>query len=453
MPSQKNQSSIADSAAHNSEVRAAGDGGAAAQPQPAGAGGSDAPPSNTASDGYNGDDRGYRLLRVGVDSLYLSFHGDIFPGIDSELGQLKYLAQSRYPDDKAKAQKQIGKHIFEVWDRGQPPFSYILQDGAYRICVSSGESGRLPLAYVKVSAELLAYKLPEEVVDELSAIVQELGERAGLPNVSRIDLFADFVTDTDFGATPDHAWVMQGDKLDRHVDKNRLTGWSFSPGGILSARLYDKTYEIQKVSHKTHLHALWKRNGWNGEATVWRMEFQFMREILASLRVSTFEQIKEKLGSLWQTVTGSWLRLTVPSDSDTNRSRWPTHPTWAKLSEIRWRLDDVPLTRHYNPARVPSDDYLARTSVSVTTSYMAKYKIRDYGQGAAQLQDKAKELVGARCKDKLNIGFDDWIAQQVSIKSKQFNTRLNIRTPEQEATTSDKDDSDAVEYYEQSKGE
>ena len=136
----------------NSEERAASVGGIAAQPQAPGGGGSVTPPSNTVTDGYKGgEDKGYRLLRAGIDSLYLSFHGDIFQGVDSELGQLKYLAQSRYATDKAQAQKQIGSHIFEVWDRGQGAFAYILQDGAYRISVKSGESGRLPLAWVKVS--------------------------------------------------------------------------------------------------------------------------------------------------------------------------------------------------------------------------------------------------------------------------------------------------------------
>src|SRR5262245_55540627 len=108
MPSQKDQASNGGSVAQNSENDAASGGGAAAQPQPAGAGGSDAHPCNTASDRYKEEDTGYGLLRVGVDSLYLSFHGDIFQAVDSELGQLKYLAQGRHPSDKVQAQKQIG---------------------------------------------------------------------------------------------------------------------------------------------------------------------------------------------------------------------------------------------------------------------------------------------------------------------------------------------------------
>src|SRR4051794_30048945 len=85
--------------------------GAGAQRQPQREGSQDAEPSNTASHGYNGK-REYKLLRVGIDSLYLSYYGDLLPGVESELGQRKYHAQSRFPDDVALAQWPIGEHIF-----------------------------------------------------------------------------------------------------------------------------------------------------------------------------------------------------------------------------------------------------------------------------------------------------------------------------------------------------
>ena len=65
--------------------------------------------------------------------------------MDSELAQRKYYAQSRYPDEQTQAQWVIGEHVFEVFDRGQQGFAFVLQDGACRICLRSGQGGKLPV--------------------------------------------------------------------------------------------------------------------------------------------------------------------------------------------------------------------------------------------------------------------------------------------------------------------
>ena len=47
---------------------------------------------------------------------------------------------------------------------------------------------------------------------------------------------------------------------------------AFGSGNEVSARLYDKTLEIQK-SGKDYMRPLWAMEGWNGQQDVWRMEF------------------------------------------------------------------------------------------------------------------------------------------------------------------------------------
>jgi hypothetical protein len=105
-------------------------------------GGGDAPPSNTASHSY--DERGFfRVLRIGVDSLYVSYPGDISPAVEVELLERKELAQRRSAGDQARAQWSVGDHIFEVKDKGQRSFPYILEDNAFRVCLSSGEGRQM----------------------------------------------------------------------------------------------------------------------------------------------------------------------------------------------------------------------------------------------------------------------------------------------------------------------
>jgi hypothetical protein len=411
-------------------------------------------PSNTTPDEYKErEDTGYKLLRVGVDSLYLSFYGTLLTAAQQELILSKHAAQSGDPAENAYAQWVIGKHVFEVSDKGRPGYAFILRDNAFQIALRSGDGNRLPVAYVQVSSEYLAHHRLEEAVKTICSIIGDLAETDEFPVISRIDLYADFQTSTDISAIPRDAWITQATGIDTYARRGKFTGWVFGAGGILSARLYDKTAEIEQKSGKTFFHELWKRSGWDGQSTVWRLELQFRREVLSQFKIWGFDQLKEKLGGLWLGVLDSWLRLVVPDPTDSNRARWPLHPLWVKLSEIRWRLDDVPLTRSYTPARVPALDKLYRTFTALLTSFMTVRGIKVYGEGVVALMESCREFHEGWCRDKLNISFEDWLAQKLALKARQFNTRANKRTIREEASTSDEVEKNASAYYKQSRGE
>jgi hypothetical protein len=87
--------------------------------------------SNTVP--YNCNSEYFKLLRFGVDSLYLSYQGKLFPEVKERLTQLKQLAQHPEIDQQAQAQYAIAGHIFEVKDKGSSIFSYVMEDGAFRI--------------------------------------------------------------------------------------------------------------------------------------------------------------------------------------------------------------------------------------------------------------------------------------------------------------------------------
>ena len=64
------------------------------------------------------------------------------------------------------------------------------------------------------------------------------------------------------------------------------------------ARIYNKTIEIPK-SGKIWFKDIWKENGWNGEKTVWRIEFQLKRGVLKELQIDLVEDLFEKEDELW----------------------------------------------------------------------------------------------------------------------------------------------------------
>ena len=70
------------------------------------------PPSNTVPLKYNADKS--KLLRFGVDSLYLSYPGVLSEDWDKKLARLKELAQMEGDLSQSIAQVTICDHLFEV---------------------------------------------------------------------------------------------------------------------------------------------------------------------------------------------------------------------------------------------------------------------------------------------------------------------------------------------------
>jgi hypothetical protein len=344
-----------------------------------------APPSNTAPPNCN---YGSRLVRCGVDSLYVSHKGVLTEDRDFELRKLKLAAQSYDSEEKASASLRLLDHHFEVKDKGRGRFPFVLADNWFEIQVSSSVSNSLPLAQTKVSSEVLSYSGLDSATTKLRGIVQQLGVYEE-ETISRVDLCVDFLTDFDFSSADRKAWVCRSSKFSSYYDGDRCSGFSFGLGGSVSARLYDKTLEID-LSRKTWLYEIWAKHEWQGEYPVWRLEFQFRRAVLREMGVNSIADLKQKLDGLWHYGCSEWLRLTIPSSTDDTKSRWQNHPVWKMLVEANFETKKpVPLTRT-RKERVPSDERLFVQGLGVLSSYMAKYGIMDVATAIPSLFEDAR---------------------------------------------------------------
>ncbi len=408
---------------------------------------SGAPPSNTApgncNDGY------FKALRWGVDSLYLSYPGELSRESDARLKDLKQLAQSTEPGEVGKAQLALADHIFEVKEKGASLFPYILEDGAFRIQLSR-PGHKSPMAYVKVSAAYLAHVGPVEAEQHLYSLLSELGELKESAKVSRIDLFVDFQSSVDMESWDRTDWVTRASSINAYAVSGYFSGWSVGLGGVISARLYNKLLEIV-VSGKDGILPLWKQGGWDGQGVVWRLEFELKREVLTQKGLSKLYQVLEHLNGLWSYATTEWLRLTLPSDDDKTRSRWPIHPLWGFLSAVDWEGKGGPLAKRFSPTRSPKDDKLFQMACSVILSFMAKH-----GFEAGQLYE-AKDDLFAKLHDyivqkayDLGLSFDDYIAERLALKRRQFNTAIN--NPDQEAERQAKELAEQAKAYRKASG-
>lgn len=344
-----------------------------------------APTSNTAPDNCIGGVS--RILRAGIDSLYLSFSGGMHEGIESQLEALKNLAQSEDAEEQSKAVLELQGTTLQVLPYGVRNYPFILKNGMFNIQVSRDASGKLPLAYVQIASRALTEAGPGAVVDCLVPIIGCLGLVEGI-KVSRVDLCCDFVTDFLIQSLPEESWVSRSRKETRRRENGELTGFVFGEGSPISARLYDKKLEIRK-SRKQFLEDLWRLEGWDQQSQVWRLEYQIKRKPLTEFGLSSFKDVERQIRSLWAYATAEWLRLVVPG-KDQTRSRWPTHPLWDVLQAADFYGGQVfPLTRSLSES-VPDDRYLFHNGLAAITSYMAARGIPTFAEaGPAFLKEAA----------------------------------------------------------------
>jgi hypothetical protein len=439
-PSQ--QSTASSLAADRCGVSRAGGGQEVAEPAFKGA-----PPSNTAP--YNCNDDYFKALRWGVDSLYLSYPGELSQESDSRLKALKLLAQSTDPAEIAKAQLALGNHVFEVKEKGASLFPYIIEDGAFRIQLSR-PGHKAPMAYVKVSAIYLAHVGPVEAEKHLYELLSLIGEIKESANVSRIDLFVDFQTSVDMESWDRHAWVTRASSINAYAVSGNFSGWSVGLGGIVSARLYNKLLEIV-VSGKSWILPLWQKAGWDGKAVIWRLEFELKREVLTQKNLFKLHQVLNHLNGLWSYATTEWLRLTLPSDDDKTRSRWPTHPLWGFLSSVDWESKGGSLSKRFSPTRSPNDDKLFQIAYSAILSYMAKHNFE-----ATELYEGTEDFLAnayayhEQKSHHLGLPFDQFIAERLALKHRQYNTAIN--DPEQEENRKAKELEEQARAYRKASG-
>lgn len=384
---------------------------------------SGASPSNTAPHNSNTPlPDGFRLLRLAVDSLYLSFPGELNAESFSALQKLKSNAQSENLEQLASAQYPIGSHIFEVRDRGTGMFPFVLVDNAYRIQLSR-PGKKLPMAYIQVSAEYLAYKTPRDILRELLTLLTELGTLDGGNTVSRIDLAADFSTPVVMDSWHRSAWVTRAIEIHNYAKDQQFTGWTIGMGGVIGCRLYNKIAEILH-SGKTWAMDLWLPLGWKPGEDVWRLEFEFKRDFLKERGLGSLESVLDSRNSLWSYATTQWLRLTVPNEADSTRSRWPTHHLWTSLASVNWEGPPGVLLDKYSNTRTPTEIRLITVVLGALSSYMAMYKIDNRAEAIDQILAKLYEhysLVASRKE----LTFDEYLAQRVAVKGREFNTAVN----------------------------
>jgi hypothetical protein len=229
------------------------------------------------------------VLSSGVDSLYVSFRGEVEVSRLNELEILKARAQETgHPQVVSLGSERVAL----VQATGWGSYRHWLRSGDFDVFVGQGRS--LPAIYARVASSFIHEIGPSRALAELKSFVRlVLLSEVAEALCSRVDVYADF-----------QGWVPRPHDYERFVTRSRrntshvaihyagrhFTGFTFGRDAMV-ARLYDKSAEI------AHSGKDWMRTIWGDRLDplrpVWRLEFQLRREVLAQCSLQDPDDVVE----------------------------------------------------------------------------------------------------------------------------------------------------------------
>jgi len=357
----------------------------------------------------------------GVDTLHVSFRGAMLSDAKARLEQLKAYAQDTAKEHLAQA--AAGGQIFAVSDKGRRFYTYLLSNACFDIQLSDADAPKIPVAYVKVRSQFLASYHPEQVLKILLSILQQFCTIES-HLVSRADLYLDFCCyDPDIRHAEPRQFVTRADVIRPYYTDQVLTGWDVGLGSDLSARIYDKCLEITR-SKKDYVKPIWQEAGWNGEETVWRIEFQLRRPVLEQLMVSSVQELVRRRGELWTYFTREWLRLCIPHPTDSNRARWAISPLWLNIWDGGCGSVDCPLRKRVQQSDEPEDAEILHRLCGILSTLFAVKNITDLKVGMSWLGLHLHDALRHHVSPK-GIRLDMYLREQIKKKIRRYGLRLN----------------------------
>jgi hypothetical protein len=273
-------------------------------------------------------------LASGFDALYLN--GTTAPDV-SLLAELE--ARKAEARVGARVTVAVGDADFEISHMGLGRWPFRLDHNRGVVAIGTGQA--LPAVHVEPYASFIH---SDGIVPALNWFRERIESLLGEVKwtATRADLFADThglgLVDTDR-----ELFSCRSRKVATYHEGERMTGFAFGQGGKLSARIYDKTAEIELKGSGAWWPLVWGEQ-FDNSLAVTRVEFQLLQPALKQFDAVDPQKLFESAAGIWAHLTESWLTLRKAGD-DTNRSRWPVDSRWTQVSKAPLRHDAVAASR------------------------------------------------------------------------------------------------------------
>jgi hypothetical protein len=330
------------------------------------------------------------VLSSGVDSLYVSFHGEVDAECLDEVEALKVQAQQTGQPQPVT----LGERRALLQPSGWGSYRYWLRCGDFDVFAGRGKS--LPAVYARLASSFIHEVGASSALAELTSFVElSLLSEVGAVVCSRVDLYVDL-----------QGWVPRPHDYDRFVTRSRcntshiaihhegrrFTGFTFGRDAIV-ARLYDKSAEIVH-SGKDWMRVIWG-DRLDPSIPVWRVEFQLRRAVLAECLLNDPEEVVQRRQDLWSYAT-QWLSLRSPRPR-ARRTRWPVAAVWVQLSLSELGVPQSSLVRQR--VRRREEFVLVRGLAGYASSLAAVTGVSDLDVAMLVSQRRVGEYMDATGRD------------------------------------------------------
>lgn len=302
----------------------------------------------------------------GVDTLHLTYYGQIRPS---------YLKQFKNLKDNAKEKIDLERCVIalagtpiRVLPHGAGRFAFALSNDDFFITVSAG-SGSMPVCQVQIKSEGIFRHGAEQCCIIADAIARELA-MVDSQHVARLDICNDFSTDYNFVKLTRMNYVSRSRRVAINYEGAHFEGMSTPKGADVVFRLYEKTREIKK-SGKLHWQEKWAEKGYE-KGKVYRAEFELHRRELKEIGIESWADALASVPRLWAHYTTNWIRIILPSDTDSNTRRWDTAEFWKSLQQFYGDWPEQKVTRREKKISDTSSSYKFRNGFSAILSHMAR---------------------------------------------------------------------------------
>ena len=185
-----------------------------------------------------------RILRSGIDTLWVSFVGEANPEIITRLEELKAIAQATEDPEPI----ELGGQVFYVQPKGLNNYPFLIKSRDFSILIGRGRGKGRPTAQIHFSQFGLVTIDPQRLVEYGKACISELGPLFEY-GVARVDVAVDWQ-----GWAPtlyEMSECVICPSPERPIHPNIKNPESFYFGKRPMLRLYNKTAEGDQEARQT----------------------------------------------------------------------------------------------------------------------------------------------------------------------------------------------------------
>lgn len=295
------------------------------------------------------------MIYNNFDGFEVSFQGAFSQDILDQLAEAKEQAQKDQNDTLIKlGQNKVRVEVRKSGVHGG--YAYIFStglDGETWMIKNSTDSGQwnITVSVSSLGLALSGYKALQSAIIKRFIDFEAIGKKRFITasgqalyipqeSIRRLDYCYDFIMDSAFEPLPQNFIAHQRTAKHRYGEKQIIDEYSASIGDVVNTvrigqmpgkqiAVYNKTKEIVKKS-KEYWWDIWGYNKTDieqNDQSVWRIEVRAGKKELNAWGVKTFEDFESKAGDIVMHIFKK-IRYVIPSEKDSNRSRWTNHPLW-----------------------------------------------------------------------------------------------------------------------------